>query len=137
MFEQQNRTIAPTLIFTGNNITISTVVRNTGLYKCIATIDGISKSSTVVIDSSSLSDISQNNSDRLKNILLGGLGVVGFLCLVMCLLLLIICCHCPQKADKTGYSNMVSKTKIGARLSTNSCASAEFVFNKSSVSDGC
>ena len=111
------------------------MVRNTGLYKCIATIDGISKSSTVVIDPSSSSDISQNNSDRLKNILLAGLGVVGFLCLVMCLLLLIICCRCPQKADNTGYSNMVSKTKIGARLSTNSCASAEFVFNKSSVSD--
>ena len=128
--QQHNHSITPVLTFTANNITVSAVVRESGLYKCIATIDGISKSRTIIIDGSNTNN---DNSDRVKNILLGGLGVVGFLCVVMCSLLFFICCQCPQRSANSSYSNMVSKNRIGARLSTNSCASADFVFNKSLV----
>lgn len=130
VFKRHNQTIAPRMTFVANNISISAVVRDSGMYKCIATIDGISKSRSVYI---AASEVSKDTSDRLKNILLSGLGVVGSLCVVMCLLLFTICCHCPHKSGNI-YSNILSKTKIGARLSTNSCASADFVFNKSSVS---
>lgn len=127
-----NQTITPELTFTANNITATAIVKDGGVYSCMATIDGISKSRTVTIEAT---ENKRNASDQLKHILLGGLGVVAILCLVMCSLLFFICCHCPQKSGSTIYSNMLSKTKIGARLSTNSCASADFVFNKPLVSD--
>ena len=133
VFKLHNQTIAAKLTFTAsNNISAAAVVTDSGLYHCIATIDGVSKYLSVHIRGSG---DGKDGRDRLRNILLYGLGVVGFLCLVMFTLLFLICCHCPQRSGNLGYSNMVSKTKIGARLSTTSCASADFVFKKSSVSN--
>lgn len=134
MFKLNNQTIAPKLTFTAsNNISATAVVMDSGSYHCIATIDGVSKSLSVHIRGSG----DDKGGDQLRNILLYGLAVVGFLCMVMFTLLFLVCCRCPQRSSNAGYSNMVSKTKIGARLSTTSCASADFVFKKSSVSNGC
>ena len=131
VFKLDNHTVAPTLTFTAsNNVSAAAIVMDSGLYHCIATIDGVSKSLSVYIKGSAGS----KDGAKLKNILLYGLAVVGFLCVVMFTLLFLICCRCPQRSRNAGYSSMVSKTKIGARLSTTSCASAEFVFKKSSVS---
>lgn len=130
--QQHNHSITPVVTFAANNISISAVVGENGLYKCIATIDGISKSRRIIIGTS---NTNKSTSNLVKNILLAGLGVVGLLCVIMCALLFIICCQCPQRPANSSYSNMVSKTKIGARLSTNSGASADFVFHRSSVSN--
>ena len=132
MFKLNNHTIAPDTFTAGNNISAFHTVTDSGLYHCIATIDGVSKSLSVNIKGS---EVSKNGSDGLRNILLTAMGVVALLCVMLSILLFTICCRCPQKLGMAGYSNMLSKTKIGARLSTNSCASADFVFKKSSVSN--
>ena len=132
VFKLNNHTIAPDTFTAGNNISAFHTVTDSGLYHCIATIDGVSKSLSVNIKGS---EVSKNGSDGLRNILLTAMGVVALLCVMLSILLFTICCRCPQKLGMAGYSNMLSKTKIGARLSTNSCASADFVFKKSSVSN--
>jgi len=137
VFKRQSfhdHTIVPKQTFTANEISASAVVKDIGLYKCIVTIDSVSKSQSVDIKPSQTGEHT-HASDQLKSILLGGLGVIVFLCLVTCLLLFIICCRCPQKSGNGSYFNVFTKIKIGARYSTNSCASADFVFNKTSVSD--
>lgn len=137
VFEQQsfrNHTIVPKQSSTANNITASAVVKDIGVYKCIVTIDGVSRLRSIDIKLPQTSEHT-HTSNQLKSILLGGLGVVAFLCLVTCFLLFIICCRCPQTSDNRSYFNVFSKIKIGARYSTNSCTSADFVFNKTSVSN--
>lgn len=126
-----NQTVTPQQAFGANIITVSVAVKESGFYKCIATIDGVSKSRSIHVE---LPITNGDDKDELKTILLGGLGLVAFLCVMTCSLLFVICCHCPHKSPNSMYSNMVSKTKIGARYSTNSSSTVDFVFSQSMVS---
>ena len=77
VFKLNNQTIAPKLTFTAvNNISAFHMVTDSGLYHCIATIDGVSKSLSVDIKGSR---DNKNDPDRLRNILLGAVGVVALL----------------------------------------------------------
>ena len=116
-----------------NVITIATNVGDTGTYGCHASIDNFITSRNVSVKI--LSSVVEESHDLELLPLLVAVAVVIFLFIVMFIVIMFCLVYrYSNSSSSRQYSNMVSRTKIGARLSTNSCASADFVINKSSVS---
>jgi len=117
-----------------NTISVASNVKDTGTYQCHVNIDNFITSRNVSIDIPSLtSPVDDEPVESLP--LLVAVAVVMVLFIVMFIVIMFCLMYRHyHRANSGQYSNMVSRTKIGARLSTTSCASADFVINKSSVS---
>ena len=116
-----------------NTIEVATNVDDSGVYECRASIDNFVTTRNVSVTISSGVVGEDGGADYLA--VLAAVAVLLILFLVMCIVIMfcLVYRH-SNKASSSHYSNMVSRTRIGARLSTNSCDSADFVIKKSSVS---
>jgi len=115
-------------------ISVASNVKDTGTYQCRANVDTFITSRNVSIDIPSLT--SPMDDEPVESLpLLVAVAVVIVLFIVMFIVIMFCLAYrYSNRASNGQYSNMVSRTKIGARLSTTSCSSADFVINKSLVS---